>query len=77
MKKKKQNRKIHFKFRFKERVGYEITDEKFNHIKENITKNGKYLYKGESGGVYKYNLDGVDLKIVYDITTNALITVLP
>lgn len=70
-------RKIHFKNRFKERVGYDISDEKILHIKEKIQKEGKYLYKGTSGSVFKFNLDGIDLKIVYDITRNSLVTILP
>jgi hypothetical protein len=74
--KKKQSQKIHFKRRFKERVGYEITDDKFNYIKENIIKDGKHLYNTDGGGVYRFTLDGIDLKIVYCISNNSLVTVL-
>jgi hypothetical protein len=75
--KKKQSQKVHFKRRFKERVGYEITDEKFNFIKKNITKDGKHLYNADGNGVYRFSLDGIDLKIVYNITNNSLVTILP
>jgi hypothetical protein len=41
----KKARKIHFQSRFKERVGYDISEDKIQNIKENITKNGKFLYR--------------------------------
>lgn len=75
MKKKKQCRKIHFKTRFKERLGYEISEEQFENIRDNITKEGKHLYNKDNGGVYRYNVDGTNYKIVYDISTNTLITI--
>lgn len=74
-KKKKKCQKIHFKNRFKERLGYDITDECFSYIRDNITKEGKHLYNKDNGGVYRYKIDGVDYKIVYNIATNTLITI--
>lgn len=73
----KRSKKIHFKRRFKERVGYELTDDRYNEIRDNITNKGVFLYRSEGGSsVYKYDLNGLSIKIAYDTITNVLVTVL-
>jgi hypothetical protein len=71
-------RRIHFMQRFRERVGYKLTREKYNELLCIVSVSGRFMYKreGEVGSVYNVIFNGSVLKVVYDVFTQSLITVL-
>lgn len=69
--------KSHFKKRMFERVGYWITDEDYNKMIDQFPKSFKFLYQGTQGGVYIMPWRGIELKVVFDLKTMKLVTVLP
>jgi hypothetical protein len=73
----KDAQKSHFKARFLERVGYILTDSRYEELKNLTHTKGKYLHPGEKGTVYFVNFRGLHLKVVYNIFTRNLITILP
>jgi hypothetical protein len=73
----KEAQKVHVKSRFYERVGYILTDERYDELTKTTHTKGKYLHPGEKGTVYLVNFRGLDLKVVYNIFTRNLITILP
>jgi hypothetical protein len=75
----KNNQKIHFKRRFQERVGYVLTDEKYDVLCDLIRKDGHFLSKheGSNQSIFSVNYERINLKVVYNAYDNILITVLP
>lgn len=74
---KKKAQEFHFKQRFYERVGYHISDKEYENLRNSIQTIGKYIHPGESGSVFLINYRGINLKVVFNIITQTLITVLP
>lgn len=74
----KESREIHFRRRFFERVGYWISDANFASLTTKTQREGKFLYKSDSGGlVFSVKWGGSNLKIVAQILPFELVTVLP
>ena len=73
----KNAQKTHCKTRFYERVGYILTDERYEELVKLTHTKGKYLHPGQKGTVYQVNFRGIDLKVVYNMFTRNLITILP
>lgn len=73
----KEAQREHFKGRFYERVGYNISNDTYEQLKNSIKKNGRFIHKGENGSVFIIDFRGVSLKVVYNIFKDSLITVLP
>ena len=75
----KNNQKIHFKRRFQERVGYVLTDEKYDVLCDLVRKDGHFLSKheGSNQSIFSVMYERMDLKVVYNPYDNVLITVLP
>ena len=76
--KHRQNQKKHFKLRWLQRVGYNISEENYGKLESSIQKNGKFLYREDNNAnsVYGIKFEGMDLKVVYNIYESQLITVL-
>jgi hypothetical protein len=73
----KKAKRIHFENRFRERVGYLLTEEKYRDIQNRIVKDGKFIHKDNDGNsISDLNVDGVILTIVHNPFTGDLITVL-
>jgi len=71
-------KKKHFMTRFRERVGYALSNSSYNELLCNFSLQGKFLYKNkEVGSVYAFTFRGTNLRIVYDPFKQHLITVLP
>lgn len=72
-------RKFHFMTRFRERVGYRLTEATYQAILEKVIRDGKFLYRrdNELGAVYGVTYNNLRMKVVYDALTQTLITVLP
>ena len=71
-------RKVHFLKRFRERVGYALSNDKYNELLALVSVSGRFMYKRENevGAVYNVRFNGLTLKVVYDVLTQSLITVL-
>ena len=68
----------HARIRVDERLGFDLTRERQKQIVQQI-KNGKATLIKRQGAqkfVYRVNLDGVSLKVVYHKATQSIITVL-
>ena len=74
----RDNQKFHFQSRFYERVGYILSDVKYDELCNVIRTDGKFLYKREEANqsVFAVNFEGINIKVVYDPFKNILITVL-
>jgi hypothetical protein len=75
----KKAKRIHFENRFRERVGYLLTEEKYRDIQKRIVKDGKFFNKDkdkDGNSISDLNVDGVILRIVHNPFTGDLITVL-
>jgi hypothetical protein len=72
----KDAQKEHFKTRFFQRVGYILSDSKYNELKAETSKNGTYLHPGTSGSVYRVAFGGMNMRVVYNPFTDILITIL-
>jgi hypothetical protein len=72
-------RRFHFCRRFRERVGYALSDSSYETLLDAVKTSGKFLWRreNEDGAVYGVMFNGARMKVVYDIFTNSLITVLP
>lgn len=75
----KRNQKTHFKRRFQERVGYVLTDQKYDVLCDLVRKDGHFLSKheGSNQSIFSVMYERMDLKVVYNPYDNILITVLP
>lgn len=74
----KESREKHFKLRWLQRVGYNISNENYLKLNDSIQKTGKFLYRqeGSSNSVYGICFEGMKIKVVYNIYDSQLITVL-
>ena len=70
-----KSQKKHFLRRFRERVGYTLTNEKYQALLK-IARYGKLLGVQERGSTYLVDFEGLSLKIVYNIKSHTLVTVL-
>lgn len=70
--------KVHFHRRFRERVGYALSENGYEEILELVKAEGKFLYRrpNEIGAVFFLRFKGLPLKVVYDGFSNKLITLL-
>lgn len=77
--KHKVARKIHFFKRFYERVGYVIDDIEYERLQNKVKESGRFLYRrpNDIGAVYQIYFRGASLRVVYDVFSHSLITVLP
>ena len=75
----KANQKTHFKRRFRDRVGYILTDEKYDVLCNLVKKDGQFLSKheGSNHSIFSVMYERNNLKVVYNPYDNILITVLP
>ena len=73
-----ETQRIHFMNRFRERVGYSLSQAKYNELLNSVSTRGRFMYKRENevGSVYNVIFNGFVLKVVYDVFTQSLITVL-
>jgi hypothetical protein len=74
------SRKFHFLKRFRERVGWNLSESAYDDLCDEIRLRGRFLYKSEDkeiGSAYSVRFRGMTLKVVYDALTNSPITVLP
>lgn len=73
-----QARKVHFLKRFRERVGYALSNDKYNELLALVCTSGRFMYKRENevGSVYNVRFNGLTLKVVFDPFKQSLITVL-
>lgn len=75
-----QSQKTHFLNRFYERVGWKLTESGYADLLKIMQsdENSRFLHKNEeNGSVYSVRYAGLTLRIVYDIFTQSLITILP
>jgi hypothetical protein len=75
-----ESQKTHFFNRFYERVGWKLTEAGYTDLLKIMQsdENSKFLHKNEeNGSVYSVRYQGLTLRLVYDIFTQSLITVLP
>ena len=79
--KKKFANKIHFKRRFKERVGYEISDTQYEDLKRLVKSEGRFLrmsndLNNPNGSIYSVKYENIEMVVVYDAFKDTLITIL-
>lgn len=67
--------------RFRERVGYILTESAYDELKMKTRESGVFLYRrhkvDEFGAAYGVKFRNMHLKVVYDVFSGTLITVLP
>lgn len=71
--------KIHFMTRFRERVGYRLSESAYADLLNHVKSTGKFLFRRENelGAVYGVVFNNSRMKVVYDAFSHTLITVLP
>ena len=74
VKSKREARRIHFQARFRQRMGYILTDVKYQ---EMLDAPKTFLYKSKDlASVYGMKFQGMPIKVVYDAFSHELITIL-
>jgi hypothetical protein len=74
---KKICNRIHFQRRFLERVGFILTDEKYEELLEKTKKDGLFRHRTKTNNsVYRVEYLDMRLLVVYDPFNQSLITIL-
>jgi len=69
--------KPHVKLRFFQRVGYILTDEKYNQLLEAVRTTGRCISnKKEDSSLWSVDFEGVRLKVAYKPFEGKIITIL-
>jgi len=76
---KKQNQKIHFLKRMRQRFAFQVSESEYRRLVSNIESGLYPVIERQSNRVVKYkvNIGGFDVAVIYDSARKNLVTALP